>query len=868
MPGLLTRGFCRIERILPMRWCGTMSRLSTRLTLAMVLIVMVTALAVGFVNYRGIDLAELLAGLGAVVGAVILAIMIARSLTRPLRQMTAAVQAFGRNEPMQLPANAAGEIGVLVQAFEQLVGEIKSRSIALAGYAKSETLYAAAVHSSNLAFLTTDRGGLITGWNPGAERLFGYSAEEAIGRDTEMLVPPERRDEIPMIREKLRTGQRIDNMSTERLAKGGRPIHVVFDISPLRTPTNELVGSSAIVRDVTEQRLAEDLFKLAVEACPSGMMMIDRSGHIVMVNSETEHLFGYSREELISRPVEMLVPPHLRTGHAKMRSIYNKHSEIHSMGKGRELVGLHRDGSEFPVEIELNPIHIRDGLLVLAVIVDISERRRNDRLKDEFVSTVSHELRTPLTSITASLALLQAGGVGRLPEPAARLVGIAHNNGQRLVRLINDILDVEKIESGKMSFHLEQVNVAAVVEQAIEASRAHAEELGVTVRLDPDSVAGKVPADADRLAQVVGNLLSNAIKFSPRGEDVIVCISERDETIRITVRDHGPGIPDEFKPHVFEKFAQADSGDKRQKGGTGLGLSIVDEIVKRLSGEVGFESEVGGGTLFFVELPRWRADDEAASGLSVLLCEDDADVAGWLAARLTKSGFRVDVVPSMREALQRADGGVHAAVLVDFKLPDGDGIGLIQQLRGRPGYRDTPVVVVAAHSARGVDDARAAALDVLDWRDKPVDFERLLRALNQPMTADAGGRPRILHVDEDDKQRTAVAEAMRRRAQVVSVRSLEEARDALAKKPFDLAVLDMTLLAGGGPELLTELRGGDGRPVPVVLLSAHGNDAAYAERVRRALAESSNTPDELIAALTRRFKATPAAGENDDQEVA
>ncbi len=379
MRDLLRRDFNRIEHLLPMRWRGVVSRLSSRLTLAMMVMVIVTALVVEFINYRGFAIPSLLVGLAAAAGAVIMAIAIARSLTRPLRQMTAAVQAFGRNEPMQLPANAAGEIGVLVQAFEQLVADIKSRSVALAGYAKRESLYAAAVHSSNLAFLTTDRDGRITGWNHGAENLFGYSAGEAIGRDMEMLVPPERRDEIPIIRERFRTGQRIDNMNTVRVAKGGRPIHVIFDISPLRTPTDELVGSSAIARDVTDQRLVEELFKLAVEACPSGMMMVDRSGRIVMVNSEIEHLFGYRREELINRPVEMLLPHDMRAGHAKLRAAYTKESHIRNLGKNRELVGLHRDGGEFPVEIELNPIPIRDGLLILAVVVDISDRKRNER---------------------------------------------------------------------------------------------------------------------------------------------------------------------------------------------------------------------------------------------------------------------------------------------------------------------------------------------------------------------------------------------------------------------------------------------------------------------------------------------------------
>ncbi len=439
--------------------------------------------------------AATLAGIGAAIAAAILATLLAQSLTRPLRQTTAAVQAFTRNAPMHLPTKAVGEIGVLVKAFKKLADEINSRSAALAGYAQRETLYAAAVQSSNLAFLTTNTAGIITAWNPGAERLFGYSTEETVGQDTKVLVPPERYDEIAMIRGKFRSGERLEDFATVRVTKDGKPIHVKIDTSPLHAPNGELIGSSAILRDVTEQRLAEELFGLAVEACPSGMMVVDRTGQIVLVNGEIENLFGYRREELIGQSVERLVPTDLRKRHAKLRMGFVKEPQCRRTGLGRELVGMRKDGSEFPVEIELNPIHIRDGLLILGVVVDISERKRTERLKDEFVSTVSHELRTPLTSITASLGLLTAGGAGRLPEPAARLVTIAHNNGQRLVRLVNDILDIEKIESGKMAFHIEAVDVRAIVDQAIEANHAYAQEFGVSVRLD---------AEFDRLRRARG----------------------------------------------------------------------------------------------------------------------------------------------------------------------------------------------------------------------------------------------------------------------------------------------------------------------------------------------------------------------------
>jgi PAS domain S-box-containing protein len=346
----------------------------------------------------------------------------------------------------------------------------------------------------------------------------------------------------------------------------------------------QVVGIAATTRDRAADTFAEEKFRLAVEACPSGMVMTDSAGLIVLVNTATERLFGYRRDELVGRRMEMLVPERLRGEYLKHRALFALRPETQHFGEAHDLAGLHREGTEFPVEIRLNPIQTSDDLFVLSSIVDISERKRMDRLKDEFVSTVSHELRTPLTSIAGSLGLLLGGATGKLPEAAVRLLGIAQTNSKRLVRLINDILDIEKIESGQVVFNFKRIDARALAEQAIEANRAYADGFGVRIRLDPASQAGEVAADPDRLAQVMTNLLSNAVKFSPRGGEVEVAVKERGDRVRISVRDHGGGIPVEFKPRIFQKFAQADAGDARQKGGTGLGLSIVREIVTRLPG--------------------------------------------------------------------------------------------------------------------------------------------------------------------------------------------------------------------------------------------------------------------------------------------
>jgi PAS domain S-box-containing protein len=354
----------------------------------------------------------------------------------------------------------------------------------------------------------------------------------------------------------------------------------------------------------------EKILTCLIEVCPFSIIVVESFGKIVLANSETERMFGYAQDELIGQTVDLLVPTRLRTQHARHRGQFAAHPQT---VLGRNLCGQRKDGTEFPAEVGLSPIHTNEGMLMLGVIVDISERLRIEGLKDEFVATVSHELRTPLTSIAGALNLLFNDAGGTLPVHAKRLLKIAHANSQRLVRLVNSILDMERIEFGKVVFVQKPVEVRSLVEEAIEANRGFADGFGVRIRLDPASAAGDIRGDPDWLLQVVTNLLSNAVKFSPPAEDVEVAIEKLGGNLRISVRDHGHGVPEDFKPRIFEKFAQADASDARQLGGTGLGLSIVKQIVTRLGGEVSFGDAPGGGAIFYVEIPAWQPETEAAS---------------------------------------------------------------------------------------------------------------------------------------------------------------------------------------------------------------------------------------------------------------
>jgi signal transduction histidine kinase len=245
----------------------------------------------------------------------------------------------------------------------------------------------------------------------------------------------------------------------------------------------------------------------------------------------------------------------------------------------------------------------------------LEEKKRMEQLKDEFISIASHELRTPLTSIHGSLGLIQAGVGGvEMPPKVLQLLDVARRNTERLVRLVNDMLDIQKIESGAMAFSLLPLEIAPLVEQAVEANQAYARDFGVTLAISGKLPAGWVMADSDRLIQVMTNLISNAVKFSPRGETVSVAAARANGVIRVSVSDHGPGIPNEFRGRIFQKFAQADSSVARRKGGTGLGLNITRAILERLSGRIDFADQEGTGTTFFFELPEWNDVPVAAAG--------------------------------------------------------------------------------------------------------------------------------------------------------------------------------------------------------------------------------------------------------------
>jgi PAS domain S-box-containing protein len=339
--------------------------------------------------------------------------------------------------------------------------------------------------------------------------------------------------------------------------------------------------------------LARRLFDTSLDL----ILVTDRRGQFIEVSPSSIAILGYRPEEMIGRVgSEFIFPGDLESTRNEMREARRGRAT-----RSFESRYVHKKGHA--VTLIWNGVWSESDQLHFFIGRDVTQEKLVDRMRDEFIATVSHELRTPLTSISGALGLLVGKADAPLSVQAARLLSIAQANSQRLLRLVGSILDMEKSESGKLIFALHRVEIRAAVANAIEMNQGFAESRAVRLRLDAASSVGEIRADPEWLSKIVTNLLSNAIKFSPAGEEVVVALERRGGTIRITVRDHGHGVPKDFRPRIFEKFAQADATDTRRQGGTGLGLSIVKQIVTRLGGEVGFSDAPGGGTIFYVDLP-------------------------------------------------------------------------------------------------------------------------------------------------------------------------------------------------------------------------------------------------------------------------
>jgi signal transduction histidine kinase/ActR/RegA family two-component response regulator len=456
--------------------------------------------------------------------------------------------------------------------------------------------------------------------------------------------------------------------------------------------------------------------------------------------------------------IERLVPRESRGEHVAYRTHFHDDSRQRPMGAGRDLHILRRDGSSIPVEIGLSPIETVDGTYVIAAVTDISERKRAEqaerqaredaeranRAKDEFLAVLSHELRNPINAILGWAQMLRSG---LSPELTAQGLEVIERNARGEAQLVESLLDVSRITSGKLKLEMELVDLVAVVQAALDVVKPTADLKGVRIMVLLPASPVIITGDAGRLQQILWNLFSNAIKFTPRGGQVQVTLSVRESRAVVLVSDDGEGIAEEFLPHIFGRFTQADGGKARTHGGLGLGLAIVRELVHAHGGAVTAESPgTGLGSTFTLTLPiaalAPAAADGAATadarqlpaiaGLRVLVVDDDADARNLLKLTLSAHGAVVQPASSASEALEMLRHGLPDALIADIGMPGVDGYALIRKVRVLPGAgpmaRLLPAIALTAYATPSDrDEALAAGFDL--HLAKPVEPAELVRAI-------------------------------------------------------------------------------------------------------------------------------------------
>ncbi|MCK5295474.1 MAG: response regulator, partial [Alphaproteobacteria bacterium] len=520
---------------------------------------------------------------------------------------------------------------------------------------------------------------------------------------------------------------------------------------------------------------------------------------------------------------------------------YNKHSE------NNEVFGQRKDGSIFPVEIDISEYIIANERILSWIVRDVTKERKAEDMKSEFVSVVSHELRTPLTSIQGSLGLLK-GGVGEtLPKKASSLVKIAYRNSERLVRLINDILDIEKIESGRISFDIKEHNLVELVGRTIQDSKGYADKYNIQLVFKKPLVEKiVVSVDAGRLAQVINNLIANAIKFSPKNKPVEIRITRFEEQVQVTVTDYGSGIPAEFKEHLFKKFSQADTSDTRKQEGSGLGLSICKTLVEKMNGQISFTTETDEevterGTSFYFRLP--EIEQIVPEKDRILICEDNDIVSRLLKEIIAGFGHESDIAENAEEAKEMLSKKKYTAMTLDLSLPGQSGLSLLQELRGKPETKELPVVIISA-TTKDNCNLEGGTLDIFDWLPKPINQKRLEAAIKMTKKA-SSEKAKILYVEDDLSLTEVVTLLLSDVANVHIAATFEEAKAKLSLISYDLVLLDILLPDGSGINLFPYLQK-ENKQTPIVIFSSMEDDEKITEEVAAVMIKSKIKEGELL----------------------
>jgi PAS domain S-box-containing protein len=618
---------------------------------------------------------------------------------------------------------------------------------------------------SNTAVVDTNSRGAITSWNNAAERLFGYHANEALGQSLRLVVPAARYVEQDELTARAERGAPIERIETLCRRRDGSLVPIAMTISALREPGGQIVGVSRTARDLSGRRRIEPgVLRLAaiVESSDDAIVGKDLNGIVFSWNRAAERIFGYTADEMIGRSIRTILPGDRQSEEDDVISRIQRGDRVDHF----ETIRRRKDGTLLPVSLTISPIRDADGVVIGAskIARDITERKQAEaerarllsvaqeasRLKDEFLATLSHELRTPLNAILGYTRMLRSGLIPA--DRQGRALDTIERNAASLTEIIEDVLDVSRIISGKIRLNVRPVELQTVIRESIEAVRPAADARAIRIECILDSGEAPISGDPERLQQILWNLASNAVKFTERGGRVQVRLERANSHVEIIVSDTGIGIAREFLPFVFERFRQGDSGVTREHGGLGLGLAITKHLVEMHGGTIDVTSGGrGAGATFRVKLPLmivhpWERDEVRTHprahragaallpatllGVSVLAVDDDMDALMMVREILEAAGARVMTADSARAALSLIEIDTPDVLLADVGMPKMSGFDLIAEIRKSANrqVREIPAAALTAY-ARSEDRANALRSGFQLHLAKPIDPGELMAAI-------------------------------------------------------------------------------------------------------------------------------------------
>jgi PAS domain S-box-containing protein len=640
------------------------------------------------------------------------------------------------------------------------------------------------------------------------------------------------------------------------------------------------------IKILNQGRALEVRFRGLLETVPDAIVMVNNTGRIVLANGQAEELFRYKKEELLGKPIEILLPERFRKGHVGRRTGYFAVPKNRTIGGGLEVFACRKDGTEFPIQISLSPLQMGKDTFTMSAIRDITEQKKlaaqlrakneeleeqnrriqqANRLKSEFLANMSHELRTPLNGIIGFAEIMHDGRVGPISDEHKEYLSDVLVSAKHLLQLINDILDLSKVEAGKMEFNAEAVNLPLLVEEVREIVRTLGGKKRIEVRHEIDPALAAVEADPRSLKQILYNYLSNALKFTPDKGSVIIRAKPEDAGhFRIEVEDNGIGIKSADLHRLFFEFQQLDAGSAKKYSGTGLGLALTKKIVEAQQGRVGVSSTPEKGSIFYAVLPhafRTPVPMEEEKKLIVappgapliLVVEDDTSDRALIADALGNVGYAVETVATGAEALVRCREKRFDAITLDIMLPDMSGRAVLEKLRERGLNQQTPVVVVTLLANKGV----VAGFEVADILPKPVAGNEILKALKRCGIKSTTPRP-ILVVDDDEAALKLADQVLRQLGyRPVCRQDAASALQAASEERPAAVVLDLIMPEINGFEFLKRLRRTRrGRRTPVIVWT--GKDLTEAERrqlrsTAGSIVPKSDAADDLIREVNNCF---------------